>query len=265
MSSEAGYQRQDGTICTWGEIIDDGGLFEMYLNPNQDKIVQYVDALMCKVAEAARAIGYDLSKNPAGFIRTMYDSLTGNYILVNVSAAHTDSADPENPYRTIFIRDSDTLQIEGTIANTPWSPNSHSYLSITTPTYHIQIFHGYIRLYTETQEALATPPDILAAIAQEAEKIRGVRVDPFEVLYGDMTEAQLIRAYLGHNVVVDPELEIVIRLQSPSRAFHNGESITGIHYDFKRTLNEAKEQLRKNIWSQESNFTLPRRMKQARP
>lgn len=264
MSSEAGYQRQDGTICPWGEIIVDGGLIEIYLNPNQDEVAQYVDALMCKVAEAASAIGFNLSKNPAGFIRTMYDSLTGNYLLVDISAACTDSNDPENPYRNIFIRDSDTLQIEGTIANTPWSPDSHSYLLVTTRTYHIQIFPRYIRLYTETQEALVTPPDILAAITQEAEKIRGVRVDPFEVLYGDMTEAQLIRAYLGRDIVVDPELEIVIRLENLPENGRDGVSITGTKYDYQRTLELAKTKLRENIWSRYSNFTLPRRMKTVR-
>jgi len=69
-----------------------------------------------------------------------------------------------------------------------------------------------------------------------------------------MSDAQLIRAYLGPNTIVDLELKKVVVLEEGSLR----------ELDYEKTLIAAKTHLKKQIWKCNPE-SLPDRMKQARP
>ena len=251
MSTTEGYTTVYGITYEWGTIYKGNDqmcqtIFEVYLRPDQEKFGQFVDIITQQVIKIVAAARFDLLNDHRGFQVTLYNPTTHNYLYINAGEAYKTNI--QN--RQYYIADSGTLRIDGILSD----DQNTSYMYIVTPAFSIRISPSHIWLCADNQQALETAPDLSILITAEAEKIAGTAVNPYEIIYGGMSDAQLFRAYLGPDTIVDPDLKKVVVKQEGSLK----------ELSYEETLRTARDIFRRKIWTNDPG-SLPRRMKQARP
>ncbi|MCA9372215.1 hypothetical protein KC726_04955 [Candidatus Woesebacteria bacterium] len=223
--------------------------------------------MMHKVDEVFRTVGINISKENRLLHTVLYNPETKDYIGIGV---HPKTLDPDNSDQlsrmvSVYLPDCElTAHISYARQEGDDVLIHPSFLGLKTDDYSLQCWTDKYRTYSSTREKLEKAPNIVDATTRIIDRVSGKFVDPFELLCGSLSESQLIKKFLGTNVVVDQEAKIVLKLSVGEDSQQHKRYVRSIlqEYQYDEVLEKALKGLRNKIWF-ESFYSLPKRLKEA--
>ncbi len=233
-------------------IQNAGDYWEMYNRRNNNDAYAAAELIISRVTNVARAIGVDIGQTQKGFSTALYNPVIDEYTAVKVGELQRDYSGKDLIARHVEIETTQGSRIESEVQYAPsqdklYTLTDPGFTMVTTQTYTFQLHDDYVRVYANEKDNIPAAPSLVQAVGTVLDIVQGNIVDPYEVIYGQMTEPELIREYLGADTVVDPMLKKVLVLKKPEYHSEHGQIRPAMEYDYDETIRHVKKQLREKI------------------
>ncbi len=256
-----------------GQVIERGGFSEVYYPPENESALACSELIMRRVLSIGRDQGQDLANQTSEFYAVVYDEDAGTYICIEVSGLTTEFGNVVNLERDINIYLSDGTSIEATVTFAPRSEGNYGLIPPSRLFVHIQAgidiqaFRDRYRVYGGNKERVLDAPDMHDAVADIINRIKGKYVNPLEIIYGDYSEAQIIKEHMPErDLIIDLESRRVLEIvaNSAHRRLGEGRAASAIEHDYDVLLATARKELEEDLL-RKGFFNLADRLKLERP
>jgi len=184
-----------------------------------------------------------------GYKAVTYNPQTETYASFDVSdLEEIDNRQDKSRRRTVKIYLSDGTRIESVITSNPINTEGMDtskiiqleIIKVSTPNITVEYFDKKCRVRSNNKasvEAISNPLDSAQMILNQIQILKEYEdlIDPFEIIYGSLSERKIIKKYLGSR-------------RSEIFTTDLPQTTTAWTYDYQEVLDRAQKHLRSKLW-----------------
>jgi len=243
-----------------GVITVERGIYQVIKEPDIQAGQKVVEDLMSRARKIGLEFGVNLVNVPEqeGFKGVCWNPEKKQYFAIRVLPIFGGMRNDTRLQRLVDVFFSDGSQIQVTVYYSLETDSDECTLSaphiinVQTKGYRIQQFTGSQRVYGEQASDVSNAQGLYETAAPLLNIIDGTKVDPFDILYGKMTDEELVRKFLGDRAVIDTKSGVVmVRIPEDKQPNYNVESqgnhLTVKEHKLKDLARDVRSELRKGV------------------